>query len=709
MERPPSAWLVLCEDEALSVAASPDGQDLHQATAVALHRRASTLRLSAPLPADFVGNFLYRGQAFFGVVAAVVDGPTRPPNTQSLFMFLDGRLVGCGLRFLVSSPGTWSFRSIYKHLQLRIPVDFAPVVTSESAGSDKVEISDGKVVTLDMLPMPPARPHESAPPALGLGQPSGTCEDNAPRILGVGPGRLTTSSDDEVSDTVVGQVRFMALRLDCAPIEVVVDLSFPATVQEAVDTVAMALPDEVYNHYSQVVAVSPQPFDQWGTVIALPAWAHDEPLVILDLTQVDGRLFVASIGFVVSRERLCDIARVRPEEVSIFAYGGSRPVPPGDEIPLESYKCIFFVPCWDQVKVGHSLPTMLCSARHWSCAAVPVTPPTGAPGHFYCLATTGGDRLHRMSATCEAQVAPEIAAALGQTAESVQLQAGEPRVTDAELRGFPCRNVIAVLRGLTDTEDFQSGAPALALVDCRPLLQGWNVLMAYGHRVSHSDLACQLAHFAPEQHHVQLDGAHLEGEDLLLCAGQVLTAQFVPSTPEPQPEAAESSQGSPDDTVSGTDDDSIGRDTTTAPADSEGEHLFADDPIFCQNGHRARSRTPPRGHQNTSSHAGAPPVAIALSGLLLTGEAQIVDAISEHHISPLPVVTEHWRTMLVAALSCLVVLSVLYKWLVEPASVRAAERLALATLRFLARQDGRPWRYVPDEDAISFSDPDGSV
>ena len=47
-ERPPSAWLVLCEDEALSVAASPDGQDLHQATAVALHRRASTLRLSAP-------------------------------------------------------------------------------------------------------------------------------------------------------------------------------------------------------------------------------------------------------------------------------------------------------------------------------------------------------------------------------------------------------------------------------------------------------------------------------------------------------------------------------------------------------------------------------------------------------------------------------------------------------------------------------------
>ena len=150
------------------------------------------------------------------------------------------------------------------------------------------------------------------------------------------------------------------------------------------------------------------------------------------------------------------------------------------------------------------------------------------------------------------------------------------------------------MRGLPDDEELLGDQiPELALVDCRPMLQGWHLLFVYSQRVSHAALEHQLSYFLPAGHQVLIEGAQLMGTDFTIAAGQVLCVQFVRNPAEAGTESDESESGSPDAPASeASRTESVGQDTTTAPADSEGGHLFDDDPRFCQHISRSRSRSP---------------------------------------------------------------------------------------------------------------------
>ncbi|CAE7041785.1 unnamed protein product [Symbiodinium sp. CCMP2592] len=402
----------------------------------------------------------------------------------------------------------------------------------------------------------------------------------------VRPDADTAPEEDADSDacthsTTTVRATFLVLRLECADLTVHCEFEAPASAQEALDAVALAMPHDVYLHWSQVREVLPQISPQWGIAIALPAWAHEEPILIYNLLRVDGRLYAAATAFEITLEYLCRTAKVSADEVDVYAYGSAHPLEEHDLLQVAPYRVIFFVPKHSDPAVGHSFRAMLCTSYSWFNCVMP--PPVGGPTtRKFCLVTHACHRLHDF-AQAEAPFRAELAEALGIVAADLQLQFAVPCHQDVVLEGVTCRSIVAATHTQQD----------VAFVDCRPLLQGWHLLQFRQGRYPHSDLVQDLGHFMPAHHHVQIDGAEIDDDDLLLVPGQVLIAQFVPITSPSQLEEDEESGPPTDDSdLSDDSEGTIGQDTTTAPADSDGEHLFDDgvggatDP--------SRSRTPPR-------------------------------------------------------------------------------------------------------------------
>ena len=722
LEQQSGEWLVFCEDYALTVPHNADPSRLRQDAAAAMRRRRTQVRFSDPLPIAFVQDYVHHGRTVAGAFATAVPDLYDPTNVpQGAFVFLDGRQVGRDLRFLLAEVGPCPVRSLFGHLQLRVPAGFRPCLLSEPHADD-VELAEGKTLTVALLPENQVPTPQCCPGvARGVADASSHAVSTsptvpqAPRILGVGPGRLTTSSDDEVSPTDVAKARFLVLRYECTPDEVEIVFRTPMSVPAVLAEVAAALPDAVFSHYPLVAEVAPQPSSQWGLVLALPGWARDEPIVVFDAMRVDGRVFAASIGLVSSRQRLCAIAGLDPGSVDVYAYGSAYPLAVDADLRLEVHRCIFFVPHGDPPAVGHALSTMVMHPYGWASGIAILPTIEGRQSSHYCLATAEGERLHHMFANTEEQVLPELVHSLGWPAARTHVQGGRPRVTDACLRGFACRNVLAVARFPDDEEFFGDQFPELALVDCRPLLQGWHLLLVYGRRVPHAALVSQLAHFVPAGHQVLIEGARFEGADLLVGAGQVLVAQFVRCPVEPEGEESES--GSSDAIASnGSRTGSPGQDTTTAPADSEGEHLFEDDPRFCPPASRSRSRS--RGaeqgmHEAPPDRWGTAPTRSSSSSIAVVGAAAVcglpgaqanfltcADATGQ--------VCVPWQLWCCVVLFGVLASFLLLKWLAEPASCRPSEQFALASLRLLARRAGQHWRYVPGPTAIDFLADSGS-
>ena len=258
---------------------------------------------------------------------------------------------------------------------------------------------------------------------------------------------------------------------------------------------------------------------------------------------------------------------------------------------------VFFVPAGSPPAVGHSLRAMLHTPYCWFDLALPA-PVGGSQSRLFCVVADGWHKLVELSIQ-DACVKHSLAQQLGKDPAALRLQFTVPLVSDAVVQGYTCRGVLAVADSTTPSSH------DLALVDCRPLLQGWHLFSFQDGRYSHAELTAELELFAPSQYHVQLEGAELDDDALLLVPGQVLTALFVPSSPAPSVEETESSHPT-DDEPSADDsaDDQDGpsdQDTTIAPAESDREHLFGEDARSHNGCRRSRRRSPRQSPQAPSS------------------------------------------------------------------------------------------------------------
>ena len=218
---------------------------------------------------------------------------------------------------------------------------------------------------------------------------------------------------------------------------------------------------------------------------------------------------------------------------------------------MSSLKMVFFVPAGSPPAVGHSLRAMLHTPYCWFDLALPA-PVGGSQSRLFCVVADGWRKLVELSIQ-DACVKHSLAQKLGKDPAALRLQFTVPLVSDAVVQGYTCRGVLAVADSTTPSSH------DLALVDCRPLLQGWHLFSFQDGRYSHAELTAELELFAPSQYHVQLEGAELDDDALLLVPGQVLTALFVPSSPAPSVEEAESSDPTDDEpSADGSADDQDG-------------------------------------------------------------------------------------------------------------------------------------------------------
>ena len=379
---------------------------------------------------------------------------------------------------------------------------------------------------------------------------------------------------------------FAVLVVDAILERVEVVLECPSTVAQA-----QQLVDEARDHtrsllYPHLVEVVPQPRETWGTFLAVPAWCDNEALVVFDLTDLDGRFFAYSVPRVASRAQLFSIAGVDPSpNIMIYAFGHPAPLE-DEELHVFMGGCIFFVPRWLPARIGYGLPWMLRTPQIWNQAAILPLP---LDGRFLCCVLDGGHQCFEIRPTRGNYVRQDIPAEFGLNPAQVTYQVSHPEVDDAAIKGRTCWAVLGVTTEIWRTAQYggaSDGACSLALVDCRPLLQGWTSIVVERGLYSHSELADHLSVFTPPGWQVQIDGAPVENGDLQLDPGRVLQAQFVPLTTDE--EMSDGTEGRPDTDSESDADSSDSSDTSPRRDGSDME------------GSR-RGRTNSRGHSDGGS------------------------------------------------------------------------------------------------------------
>ncbi|CAE7258989.1 Herc2 [Symbiodinium sp. KB8] len=341
------------------------------------------------------------------------------------------------------------------------------------------------------------------------------------------------ASDSELDPSDMLHARFLVLRLYCTLLPVDVDVRVPATIQEAIDAVALNMPSDVYSHFSELVAVFPQVDVSWGAMLALPAWASSELVVVFDVRQVDGRLFAAPMANAATYAHFCAVAGLPDDGTySIFPFGSGAPMLPTDVVETRLGGSVAIVPAGHRPASRGLLSTMLTTAEGWDPQAALPQDPRGTGEHYLCMVLEASYTRHTVVRRQE-DLEEDLARRYGFQPHLTTVQPTRPRVSDACIRGWACRGVV-LLTGEIPNVPIPPGRRRdgwfLAVVDCRPILQGWHQLLVTDGTCSHSDLADFFEVFMPEGLQPQIEGAPLEDDKLLLHPGAVLTVQYVPIT-----------------------------------------------------------------------------------------------------------------------------------------------------------------------------------
>ena len=305
---------------------------------------------------------------------------------------------------------------------------------------------------------------------------------------------------------------------------VTVTLTAPVEVPEALDS-AQAERDPVRHRlFPSLVVVGPQPTQSFGILLALPAWTSPEVFICFSLLDIDNRLFAAPVPVVVSREPLLELAALEPaEQYDVYVGGSPTPLLNDQEVGMMRGMCVFFFH-------RHVLPgpyfnlaeTLLMSSPWESSPSLPFGPPDG----YMCF--VGESALRRLPLAEDAFLPDTalIADAMDIRPGQMLIQPASPVTRDVAIDGFYCYNVYAALDPADQLEPADS-PPCIVLVDCRALLQGWQMVSCPEGIFSRAQLIEDLATFAPPGWSVHLEGVPSEHDLCDVTPGQVLYASYV--------------------------------------------------------------------------------------------------------------------------------------------------------------------------------------
>ena len=555
---------------------------------------------------------------------------------------------------------------------------------------------------------------------------------------------LTSSEEEESQEPGQSQLHcvFQLFAVDHAPLAVAVTLDTPCTSADALSAVQAGVDADFYRRFPRLVEVRPQPFPTWGCYLALPAWTHLEPIVLLDLSAYDGRCFAAAVPSPFGSAQLRRISLLPDSaEVDVFALGAPRPMQDDDLVEAIEGGSVVFKPRGARwVVQGTSLQLLLWRGpASWDPAPAFPVPPAG---FNLLLVNPAGIRFLAAQSRPVEDPVDAIAALFGFHAGSPVVCPAQPPIAGVVHYGFPCDNVMAVEEVALGREP----RPWAALVDCRPMLLGWDVVFSTADAWSFGDISVGIEAFCPPHWHPRILGERASSRRIPFRNGQVFTAIFARDGSADSSSSTSSRDDASDCSSCGS------RDLPGVGGRAQEQPNLPDLPDATT---RDRSRSPPPGAPAGPREADQAPgivskrhspewlrlrevgcvllcslracstvatflldgwrwfsvcaAARTLSSSLtsddtpprLLGDAfQVADCESRH--------VPFWRR----SFSALAV-SILpfagwqqpdsaraHKWLAEPEPSSGSVRQALAALRYFAPYLGRAWRYIPGRNAL---------
>ncbi|OLP76647.1 hypothetical protein AK812_SmicGene43391 [Symbiodinium microadriaticum] len=528
--------------------------------------------------------------------------------------------------------------------------------------------------------------------------------------------------------------------------EVRLRLHIPCTVEDVTRQLLDECDEHRYALFPHHVPADPQPSQWWLAFIAQPAWAGEEPTILLNLTAIDGRCFVASAPNPFSRAQIFRLVQLPDDGTyDIFPFWRFTPMQEDDTVAVIPCGTVTIVRSGGRHVVhGHGIDTMLLGGTMW--LAEPELPSPPVSNRCLLVQGHGHDVLQPLSGAA-VPTSDEVSIACGVAGSPVHVVEATQLVRDAVHRGFPCSRIFGVAFPTAADVEHDSINLYVTFIDCRPLLQGWIVEISSDGRLRHSDLTEWLETFAPVGWQVQITGAPIEQGYLETANGDILVAEYVPETSSEGVSDVQSPSRPPSDEGSESSDSSSDS-GSDLPGDAPQPH-FASNTSSLPSQDRHRSRSPSRhshGHACSfsylavqDSHAaclwpllglvaviawlaafvictvisfaargssGSPfhPVRHLLLTLLLLPQVvaspllEPVLGFGRFAAALVYVLTE--LTLRLSCLSCVVVA----KLLSEPQARDTAGLYVLAGLRLVARRLGPPWRYLSGPSAVHFAD-----
>ena len=180
----------------------------------------------------------------------------------------------------------------------------------------------------------------------------------------------------------------------------------------------------------------PQPASHWVLFAALPAWAPQASVVLIDARRLDGRVFAIQVPVYADRKTILRLAGVMwtlPVEVHTAMDLGM--LLNDHEVPFFPGQCLSVQPDEEAPPAMHVLSQMLHSRIGWLLG--PAFPQADTRA-CYCCTIDRGHQLYAADLSRPWNHRNDIAAECGLPADSLQIQPAAPRISDCFVFGCIC-------------------------------------------------------------------------------------------------------------------------------------------------------------------------------------------------------------------------------------------------------------------------------
>ncbi|CAE7207675.1 unnamed protein product, partial [Symbiodinium sp. KB8] len=336
--------------------------------------------------------------------------------------------------------------------------------------------------------------------------------------------------ESDMDSQVLVDLSFSLLAPDYDTERLSMQVLLPQTVADVLDLLDTCRGRDYAALFPRLSSVHPQPDRHTVHVIMSPSWAADRVLVCLDLSQCDGRIFAEASGSEVDSYTLLNMAGFSSSSlVSIFVPGLDDPLAPGEEVQLVTGDCISFVPPEASLRVRGVLQAMLSSTE---ARPVDIAPHGERGEDRFCLVADGFYFDFLLLPARSFLYREDVASRLQMPAHQLLFSPAHPGIHDAQRYGRLCRSVVAVGR----RSHGQAGWTAhVGLLDCRPILEGWQRLCAPDGWLNLGAIRDGLMQGAPAGYQVCFVGLPLHWDWTWLEHGQVLRVTFCSLSDEPVP------------------------------------------------------------------------------------------------------------------------------------------------------------------------------